>query len=124
MVFDKNHKEVKVGSWVKVLSIEPDFLSTFPSNEAEGLRTMLNQVLEVTEIAHGNALVKHEFNERHSFSMALDSEEMELVDNSCQQVQEAQSGLESEAGQIELKCLDSTGSEFTWCPALDSGPQN
>ena len=83
MVFDKNHKEVKVGSWVKVLSIEPDFLSTFPSNEAEGLRTMLNKVLEVTEIAHGKALVKHEFNENYSFSLAFDSEEIELVDNSC-----------------------------------------
>ncbi len=83
MVFDKNHKEVKVGSWVKILYIDPDFILTFPSNEAEGIRTMLNQVLEVTEIAHGKALVNHQFNKYHSFSLALSSEEMEIVDNSC-----------------------------------------
>ncbi|MBU0558754.1 MAG: hypothetical protein KJ799_13945 [Bacteroidetes bacterium] len=83
MVFDKNHKEVKVGSWVKVLHIDPDFIMTFTSNEAEGIRTMLNQVLEVIEIAHGKALVNHQFNRYHGFNLALDSEEMELVDNSC-----------------------------------------
>jgi hypothetical protein len=30
MIFDKNHNEVKIGSWVKVLFIELGFISTFP----------------------------------------------------------------------------------------------
>ena len=32
-------------------------------------------------------------------------------------------GIRSKAGQVELKRLDSTGPEFTGCPALGSGPQ-
>ncbi len=83
MVFDKNHKEVKVGLRVRVLYIDPDFILTFPSNEAKGIRTMLNQVLEVTGIAYNKALVNHRFNKYKSFSLALSSEEMEIVDSSC-----------------------------------------
>ena len=82
MVFDKNHKEVKVGAMVKVLYIDPGFLSTFPANEANGLRSMLNQVKEVTEIAYDKALVSHQFNRFHGFSLALSPEEMELADDS------------------------------------------
>jgi len=82
MVFDKNRKEVKIGSWVRVIYIDPGFISTFPSNKSKEIRSMLNQVLEVTEFAHGKALVSQQdqSNNDRGFSLALSSEEMELVD--------------------------------------------
>jgi hypothetical protein len=83
MVFDINHKEVKIGSWVKVISIDYNFVSSLPIHDAEQIKLMLNQVLQVTEIAHNKALVnlqplpeKYRYN---YFSLALSSEEMELV---------------------------------------------
>ncbi|OEU48862.1 MAG: hypothetical protein BA866_00290 [Desulfobulbaceae bacterium S5133MH15] len=81
MICDRNKKEVKIGSLVKVLYIDPNFILTFPPDEAKGMSSMLNQVKEVTEFAHGKALVNHKFNNFHSFSLALEPEEMELVDN-------------------------------------------
>jgi len=51
MIFDKNHNEVKMGSWVKVLFIEPGFISTFPLNEAKIVKGMINKIFKVVEIA-------------------------------------------------------------------------
>ena len=83
MVFDKNQREVKIGSWVKVISIDYDFVSSLPDHDAEQIKLMLNQVLEVTEFYHNKALVKlHPLPEKYtynSFALALSSEEMELV---------------------------------------------
>ena len=79
MVFDKNNNEVKIGSWVKVLFIEPDFVSTFSYNIAKTLKAMINNTYEVIEIEHGKAIVHQSFDEVHGFSLALTSEEMELV---------------------------------------------
>ena len=79
MVFDKNYNEVKIGSRVKVLFIEPDFVSTFPHNEARILKAMINKTYEVIDIEHGKAIVNQSFDEGHGFSLALASEEMELV---------------------------------------------
>ncbi len=83
MIFDKNQREVKIGSWVKVISIDDDFVSASPKNIAEQTKLMLNKELKVTELAHNKALVhlqplpkKYRFN---CFSLALSSEEMELV---------------------------------------------
>ena len=79
MVFDKNNNEVKIGSWVKVLFIEPGFISTFPHNEAKILKAMINKSYEVIDMEHGKAIVYQSFDEVHGFSLALASEEMELV---------------------------------------------
>jgi hypothetical protein len=79
MVFDKNHNEVKIGSWVKVLFIESDFVSTFPYNIAKTLKAMINKTYEVIEIEHGKAIVHQSFDEVHGFALALASEETELV---------------------------------------------
>ena len=68
MVFDKNTNEVKIGSWVKVLY------------EEKILKAMINKTYEVIDIEHGKAIVHLSFDEGHGFSLALTSEEMELVD--------------------------------------------
>jgi hypothetical protein len=79
MVFDKNNNEVKIGSWIKILFIEPGFISTFPYNIAKTLKAMINNTYEVIEIEHGKAIVHQSFDEVHSLSLALASEETELV---------------------------------------------
>jgi hypothetical protein len=79
MIFDKNHNEVKIGSWVKVLSIDPGFISTFPLNEAKIVKGMINKIFKVVEIAHNKPLIYQQFNPRKGISLALDPEEMELV---------------------------------------------
>ena len=79
MIFDKNHNEVKIGSWVKVLFIEPGFISTFPLNEAKIVKAMINKTFKVIEIAHSKALVKQQFSARKGILLALAPEEMELV---------------------------------------------
>ena len=81
MIFDKNNNEVKIGSWVKVLFIDPGFIDTFPPNHAKIMKTMINKTFEVIDIAHGKALVNQPFDRLESFSLALDSEEIELVLN-------------------------------------------
>ncbi len=81
MVLDKNNREVKTGSLVKVLFIDPGFISTFPYKEAKIMKTMINKTFEVVGIKYGKALVHQPFDALHSFTLALASEEMELVDN-------------------------------------------
>jgi hypothetical protein len=79
MVLDKNYNEVKIGSWIKVLFIEPDFISTFPQDKVRILKAMINKTYEVIDMEHGKAIVNQSFDEVHGFSLALASEEMELV---------------------------------------------
>ncbi len=81
MIFDKNNNEVKIGSWVKVLFIEPGFIDTFPPDHAKKMKSMINKTFEVIDIAHGKALVNQPFDKFERFLLALDSEEMELVLN-------------------------------------------
>jgi hypothetical protein len=80
MISDKNNNKVKIGSWVKVLFIESNFISTFPKNEAKIMKAMINKTYEVISIEHGKALVNQPFDEFNGFTLALASEEMELVD--------------------------------------------
>jgi hypothetical protein len=79
MVFDKNNNEVKIGSWVKVLFIDAGFISTFPQDKARRLKAMINKTYEVIDIEYGKAIVDQSFDEFHGISLALASEEMELV---------------------------------------------
>lgn len=46
MIFDKNNREVKIGAWVKVLYIDPRFISTFSRNEAKIIKSMINNKLQ------------------------------------------------------------------------------
>ena len=79
MVFDKNNNEVKIGSWVKVLFIEPGFISTFSQDKARILKAMINKTYEVIDIEHGRAIVYQSFDEVDGIALALASEETELV---------------------------------------------
>lgn len=80
MMLDKNQNEVKIGSRVKVLSIDPGFISTFPSKEAKIMKGMINKEFDVTEIAYGKPMVFQPLIDPEGFFLALDSHEMELVD--------------------------------------------
>jgi hypothetical protein len=80
MIFDNNYNEVKIGSWVNVLFIDPNFILTFPHDEAKIMKAMINKTYEVIDIEHGKALVNQSFDKYHSFTLELASEEMELVD--------------------------------------------
>ncbi len=81
MVSDRYGQEVKVGSWVKVIYIDPNYIESLPDDDAIEIESMLDQVLKVTEIIHGKALVKLsvQLNKFKSMSLALSSEEMELI---------------------------------------------
>ncbi len=79
MIVDKNNNEVKIGSYVKVLFIDPGFISTFSDNEARIMMSMINKTFEVTEFAHGKAMVHQSIDARNSFGLVLDSSDMELV---------------------------------------------
>lgn len=80
MIFDKNNNEVKVGSWVRILFIDPDFIATFSRKEAKIVSAMVNEVFEVAEIIHERALlVTQPFSRTEGIALALAPEEMELV---------------------------------------------
>ncbi len=80
MILDRNHNEVKIGSKVKVLFIEPGFISTFPYKKAKIMKTMINKTFEVVGIEHGKVMVHQPFDALNGFTLVLASEEMELVD--------------------------------------------
>jgi hypothetical protein len=80
LIVDKNHNEVKIGSWVKRLSIDPGYIATFSLKEAKIMKSMINNIFEVTEIAYNKPLIHQQFNRREGISLALDPEEMELVE--------------------------------------------
>ena len=80
MILDKNNNEVKVGSWVKVLFIEPSFIAAaFTPDEAKIVISMINRIFKVTGIEHEKALVEQAFNLTHGIALALAPEEMELA---------------------------------------------
>jgi hypothetical protein len=86
MVADKNGKEVKIGSKVKVLLIDPNITKHLPADEAHDIQSMLNDVLEVYEIdANERVWVEKWWNrgegKTESHSLALSSSEMELIEN-------------------------------------------
>jgi len=80
MILDKKHNEVKIGSWVKVLFIDPGFILTFPSKKAKIMKAMINKTFDVVSIEHGKAFVYQAFDVNNGISLAIAPEEMELVD--------------------------------------------
>ncbi|GAB5415591.1 MAG: hypothetical protein Cons2KO_31940 [Congregibacter sp.] len=80
---DRNGKEVSVGSRVKVVEIDPEFLDTLPEDEKRDVASMLNEVFEVYDIdEYGQAWVEKWWHisedESMSHSVALSSSEMEV----------------------------------------------
>ena len=78
MILDKHNNEVKIGSWIKVLFIEPDFISSFSENEGEIIKSMINKAFEVSEVKDGKALVYQPFDRFSGFTLALESNEIEI----------------------------------------------
>ncbi|MFL0807217.1 MAG: hypothetical protein K6L60_08015 [Oceanobacter sp.] len=84
MVVDKNGKEIKVGSRVRVLKIDQSLLDILPEDEADDVKSMLNEVLEVYEIDEYDCAWVEKWWSRgdgrsESHSLSLSSAEMELV---------------------------------------------
>ncbi len=79
MIVDKDQNEVKIGSKVKVLSIDPRYIASFPNEEAKKMKGMINKEFEVTDIEYGKPMVFQAFNNFTGIYLALDSHEMELV---------------------------------------------
>lgn len=84
MPVDRNGNEVKVGSLVRVISIDSSLTDVLPAEEASDVNSMLNEVLEVYEVdEYGCAWVEKWWDRGggriESHSLSLSSSEMELV---------------------------------------------
>ena len=82
---DKSGKEVTVGSLVRVLHLSGQWFDDLPDDEKDDVASMIGEVFEVEEIdEYGQPWVRKSWpNEAEgacsSHSVALDSNEMELV---------------------------------------------
>ncbi len=85
-VTDRNGIEVKVDSYVKVLSLDPADFSHLDEKELSEVMTMVGEVLQVYEVdKYGQAWVTKEWwlsdNDVMSHSVGLSSNEMEIQEN-------------------------------------------
>jgi hypothetical protein len=86
---DCNGRPVKVGARVRLLSLSGQWLDELPSDEKQDILSMIGEVFEVEEIdEHGHPWVRKSWpNEEegmcNSHSIALESQEMELVDDNA-----------------------------------------
>jgi len=84
---DKNGRPVAVGARVRLIELSPRFLESLPVDEIEDVRSMIGEVFEVTEIdQYGSAWVGKGWSlpdegRYMGHSLALDANEMELVDD-------------------------------------------
>jgi len=83
---DKYGRSVVIGSRVRVLELSSNFLASLPPDEIEDVRSMIGEVFEVYEIdEYGSPWVEKIWNypdndQCSSHSLALATDEMELVD--------------------------------------------
>ena len=83
---DRHGRTVAVGSRVRVVAISQSLIDVLPEGEKEDVKSMVGDVLEVYEIdSHGAPWVEKGWPSEsgktyRSHSVALDSSEMELVD--------------------------------------------
>lgn len=86
---DKNGKPVHVGSRVRLLSLSGNWLEELPHEEKNDVLSMIGEIFEVEEIdEYGHPWVRKSWpNEAegkcHSHSIALEPQEMELVDENA-----------------------------------------
>ena len=84
---DRNGHPVDVGARVRILKLSEKFLAILPDEEIDDVRSMIGEVFEVYEIdEYGSAWVgkgwSNEAGDRyHGHHIALEPEEMELVDD-------------------------------------------
>lgn len=83
---DKYGRSVVVGAKVRIVELSSSFLASLPPDEIEDVRAMIGEVFEVYEIdEYGSPWVEKiwnypDKNQCSSHSLALDTNEMELVD--------------------------------------------
>jgi hypothetical protein len=83
---DKNGREVRVGTRVRVLSLSESFLNSLPADEIEDVKSMIGEVFEVYEVDKygapwvGKGWHDAEAGDYRGHSVALDPSEMEVVD--------------------------------------------
>ncbi len=82
---DKNGRPVKVGAKVRVLALSHKLIDSLPDDEAKNVRSMVGEVFKVYEIdKYGSPWVEKSWHlpggKSFSHSVALESREMELVD--------------------------------------------
>jgi hypothetical protein len=86
---DKHGRTVVVGAQVPLLELSPRFLESLPADELEDVRSMIGEVFDVYEMdEYGCAWVEKGWpipdeGQYMSHSLALESHEMELVDDNA-----------------------------------------
>lgn len=86
---DCNGRPVKVGARVRLVSLSGKWLDELPPDEKRDVLLMIGEVFEVEEIdEHGHPWIRKSWpNEEegkcHSHSIALESQEMKLVDDTA-----------------------------------------
>ncbi len=83
---DKDGRDVVVATRVRVVELSSSFLASLPENEIDDVMSMIGEVFEVYEVdQYGSPWVGKGWNdleggEYRGHSLALDSWEMEVVD--------------------------------------------
>jgi hypothetical protein len=83
---DKHGRVVRVGARVRLLLVSETLLRDLPKDEVADLRSMVGEIFEVVEIDEygkpwiGKGWSSSEGGQYRGHSIALDSDEMELVD--------------------------------------------
>lgn len=83
MAKDIRGNEIRVGSKVKILNIDPSVWEHFPEDEKRDIQSMIGEVFEVHEVSDELASVEKWWRDNdncsHSHSIALHKNEMELT---------------------------------------------
>ena len=85
MLHDRNRNEVKEGSKVRVVMIDPKVIASLADDELSDVTSMLDEVFEVYEIDENNLAWVEKWwdcgeSESKSHSLALSSAEIELAE--------------------------------------------
>ncbi len=86
---DSNGRLVKVGSRVRVIALSGKWLDELPPDEKQDVLSMIGEVFEVEEIdEYGHPWVRKSWpneveGQCHSHSVALEPQEMAVVDDSA-----------------------------------------
>ena len=85
---DRNGRSVFVGTRVRVVSLSESFLRSLPEDEVDDVRSMIGEVFAVYEIDKydcawvGKGWLNEDGDDYRGHSVALDPEEMEVMDES------------------------------------------
>lgn len=86
---DRNGNTVRVGARVRLISLSGQWSENLPEDEKADVQSMIGEVFRIEEIdEHGHPWIRKSWpNEKegtcHSHSIALEAQEMELVEDSA-----------------------------------------